>query len=182
MLSVNNILTPEELTLIKNAIKEKPGEIDNTLGRYSMGIHEYFTDAMKAKFNDIAKQASGIALKMHHGMSTTYSAEYGNPNLPPHFDGDTNDLIINMQLEANTEWPLGLNMDTYTLEDNSALVFNANTEIHWRVHKEFKEGEYVTMLFVRFFNEENPSDYSHLPMHPSDSVFDEVRKLRDSLI
>ena len=76
---------------------------------------------------------------------------------------------------------MGLNQKTYTLSDNSALVFNANKEIHWRVHKEFKEGEYVKMLFVRFCNPENMSDYSYLPHHPDDEMFKEAREFRDSL-
>jgi hypothetical protein len=86
-----------------------------------------------------------------------------------------------MQLEANTSWDLGLNTTTYTLEDNSALVFNANTEIHWRVKKDFKPGEYVRMMFVRFYNEENPSDYSHLNLTQTHDIFKDARELRDSL-
>ena len=110
-----------------------------------------------------------------------YNSIYGKPNLRTHVDGDTNDLIINIQLDSNTVWDMGLNQKTYTLSDNSALVFNANKEIHWRVHKEFKEGEYVKMLFVRFCNPENMSDYSYLPHHPDDEMFKEAREFRDSL-
>jgi hypothetical protein len=88
-----------------------------------------------------------------------------------------------MQLESNTSWDLGLNLKTYSIEDNQALVFNANTEAHWRVHKDFQEGEYVRMMFVRFQNAEKPSDYSHLTKYwPTDEIFKDIRELRDSLI
>jgi hypothetical protein len=90
-------------------------------------------------------------------------------------------LIINYQLESNTSWELGLDLQTYTLEDNSALVFNANTNVHWRTHKDFKEGEYVKMLFIRFYNSEVRSDYSYVPMNQTDKAFIEARALRDSL-
>jgi len=182
ILKVENILTQEELALIKDAIEKNRIQPDNILGRKNMGgIQNTFTPEIEDKMYAIAKQASDLPLKMAHGMVVEYSSEYGTPNLPPHFDGDTNDLIINMQLEANTSWDLGLNTTTYTLEDNSALVFNANTEIHWRVKKDFKPGEYVRMMFVRFYNEENPSDYSHLNLTQTHDIFKDARELRDSL-
>jgi hypothetical protein len=76
---------------------------------------------------------------------------------------------------------LGLNLQTYEIEDNSALVFNPNKEIHWRVYKEFKDKEYVRMIFVRFYNPDNRSDYSHLPNHPENDMFKEVSAFRNSL-
>lgn len=184
ILKVDNVFTAEELLLIKNEIEKNEIEADETLGRKYMGpVHEAFTEEIKDKIYAIAREASDLPLEMSHAMVVEYSADFGKPNLPPHFDGDTNDLIINMQLESNTRWDLGLNLETYTLEDNSALVFNANTEAHWRVHKHFREGEYVRMMFVRFYNAENPSDYSHLSQHwPDHDIFKEIRELRDSLI
>jgi hypothetical protein len=179
---IDNILTSEELKLIKVAVLENKIEPDQTLGRkYMGGIHHAFTKEMEDKMYAIAKKANKTPLLMSHAVVVEYSSEYGKPNLPPHFDGDTNDLIINMQLESNTSWDLGLNLETYTLEDNSALVFNANTEIHWRVKKDFKPGEYVRMMFVRFYNPENLSDYSHVAYQPSDDIFKDVREFRDSL-
>jgi len=37
------------------------------------------------------------------------------------------------------------------------------------------------MMFFRFFNPESPSDYSHLPNHPDDPVFAEVKAFKESL-
>jgi hypothetical protein len=184
IIKVDNILSPEELELIKTEIEKNEIEPDETLGRkYMGGIHHVFTPEIEEKLYAIASQATDTPLKMSHGMVVEYSAAYGKPNLPPHFDGDTNDLIINMQLESNTSWDLGLNLKTYSIEDNQALVFNANTEAHWRVHKDFQEGEYVRMMFVRFQNAEKPSDYSHLTKYwPTDEIFKDIRELRDSLI
>ena len=184
IIQVNNIFTPEELEHIKNTIFADGIDLDETLGRrhFKASVMHVLTDEMMEKLYAIAKQASDLPLAMAHAQVTEYSSLYGQPNLPPHFDGDTNDLIINMQLESNTSWDIGLNTQTYTLEDNSAVVFNGNTEAHWRTHKKFEEGEYVRMMFVRFFNEEKPSDYSYLPMNQMDPIFDDARKLRDSLI
>jgi hypothetical protein len=184
IIQVNNIFTPEELELIKNTIFAGEIDIDETLGRrhFKASVMYALTDEMAEKLYAISKQASDLPLAMGHAQVTEYSAEYGQPNLPPHFDGDTHDLIINMQLESNTSWDIGLNTEVYSLEDNSAVVFNGNTETHWRPRKEFKEGEYVRMMFVRFYNEEKLSDYSYLPMHPMDPVFADSHKVRDSII
>jgi hypothetical protein len=35
---------------------------------------------------------------------------------------------------------------------------------------------------MRFYNLEKRSDYSYVPMNQIDPVFDEARKLRDSLV
>jgi hypothetical protein len=184
IIKINNIFTTKELEIIKNTILNGEIEIDGNLGRKRLksSVSNNMTDPMIKKLCAIAKQATNTPLKIDNAMVVEYNSKYGKPNLPPHFDGDTNDLIINMQLESNTSWDIGLNLEIYTLEDNSALVFNANTEIHWRTHKEFKEGEYVIMLFIRFYNLEKRSDYSYVPMNQIDPVFDEARALRDSLV
>ena len=181
---VSNIFSPEELEFIKNKARSNEHIPDKALGRKDMGrVGEVLSPETLEKLYAISRQATDIPLSISHVMCVEYSAEHGQPNLPPHFDGDTNDLIINMQLESNTSWPIGLNTEVYTLKDNEALVFNGNTEAHWRVHKEFKEGEYVMMLFARFCKVENRSDYSELSKHwPGSDIFKDARELRDSLI
>lgn len=152
------------------------------LGRLQIGniIPRVNTNIVERLYG-IASNFTDMPLTIDHAVYAEYNAKYGQPNLPPHFDGDTNDLIINYQLDSNTSWDLGLDLKTYALEDNSALVFNANTDIHWRPHKEFKEGEYVKMLFIRFYNSEAKSDYSYVPNHPNNKAFIEAKMLRDSL-
>ena len=182
IVKIDNIFSLEQMRIINNAISILSEEIDSTLGRSCIwDIRNSFSQDIEDALENIVKNITGAPLTMDHAVCVKYSAKYGQPNLPPHFDGDTNDLIINMQLESNTSWDIGLNLETYTLKDNSAVIFNGNTEIHWRPHKEFKEGEYVKMLFIRFYNTENRSDYSYLPNYPSDPVFDKARAFRDSL-
>jgi hypothetical protein len=178
---IDNIFSQEEIDHIKSVIAERDVDFHTGLGRVQIfDIEGYLLPEIINKLNAIAKDNSDLPLEMTHAMSVEYSPLYGKPNLPPHFDGDTNDLIINIQLESNTVWDIGLNLQTYTLTDNSALVFNANKEVHWRVHKEFKEGEYVKMMFVRFYNSENRSDYSYLPGDPNNEIFKAAREFRDS--
>lgn len=179
---VDNIFSWDELQILNNIEAPHQPEVDDYLGRIYFGdIKSRLTQEMKDKLYKIVDDISDAPLVMDHALYVEYNAKYGRPNLPPHFDGDTNDLIINMQIASNTDWDLGLNLDIRKLADNSALVFNGNTEIHWRPHKEFQEGEYVKMLFIRFYNSAKRSDYSHLPNHPDSEIFKEVREFRDSL-
>jgi hypothetical protein len=111
-------------------------------------------------------------------LCVEYSSKYGEPSLPPHFDGDSTDLIVNYQLEANTDWPVGVDTRTVRLDDNSALLFNPNTSVHWRPVKKFEEGEYVRMIFFRFIDPVNPTDNSQLKLKQNHAFFDEARKAR----
>jgi hypothetical protein len=164
------------------SVNDSVCDIDPVLGRLSIGdISRYFPDKFKDKLNEIATKFLGTTTESNSAGYALYSNKYGSPNLPPHFDGDTNDVIINFQLSSNTSWDLGLGLETYTLEDNSAVVFNGNTNIHWRPHKTFKDGEYVAMIFFRLFNKEKRTNYSYLPSNQTDDVFKEVVQFRNSL-
>lgn len=179
---IENIFSDEDMEHILKTVSSVDFEIDNSLGRVRAvpAIKNLLHPRIIEKFNDIVIEMGHPSLNMSGITYVEYSNLYGRPNLPPHFDADDNDLIINMQIDANTVWPLGLNLDVYELKNNSALIFNANKEIHWRTHKEFKDGEYVKMMFMRFGNLENKSDYSHLNLVQNDPIFDETRAFRDS--
>lgn len=173
-----DVLSPEEIDIVNKIIDHvhipvgPDGKYVNMEGNGGTGIceqlgrlqigdiaYELPKDIVN-KLTDLANSISDQPLIMSHAMYVEYSGKHGVPDLPPHFDRDTNNLIINMQLASNTRWDLGINVETYTLEDNSALIFNGNTNIHWRVHKKFTEDEYVKMLFIRFHDPKNRPDYS----------------------
>jgi hypothetical protein len=178
---IDNIFSQKEIDHMLKIISEGDSHIDARYGRLRVSDLEHgLLPETIEKFNNIVKNISTLPLKMGSVMSVDYSPLYGEPHLPPHFDGDSNDLIINIQLDSNTFWDIGLNLETYRLNDNCALIFNANEEVHWRVHKRFKEGEHVLMVFARFFNEENLSDYSHLSV-PDDKILKAPTDFRNSL-
>ena len=178
---VDNIFSQKEIDHMVKIISEGDAFVDTRYGRLRVSdLQDNLLPETIDKFNDIVKSVTTLPLKMGSVMSVDYSLLYGEPYLNPHFDGDYNDLIINIQLDSNTSWDLGLNLEKYTLDDNSALVFNGNTEVHWRVHKKFKEGEHVRMVFARFFNEGDLSDYSYLS-DPDNEMLKAPGEFRDSL-
>ncbi len=178
---INDVFTQNQIDVLNKIINNTKKSVDKVLGRAMIGdIKNSFTEDIMDRLYQISKEATGLSLSIDHALYVEYSKRYGIPNLPPHFDRDKNCLIINFQLSANTSWDLGLNEDTYKIEDNSAVLFNGNTEIHWRPHKVFKDGEYVKMIFIRFFNPKNIVDNSHLESIQDSDFFKSINKLRDS--
>jgi hypothetical protein len=180
---LNDIFSKEEIEKfneIINSHKDIDINPDKALGRTLLLYFDLPQDT-KEKITKICSDLLGIDLTFTHVGYAEYNNLYGNPNLPPHFDGDNNILVVDYQLESNTSWNLGVDLQSYDLQDNSALIFNANEHIHWRPHKIFKDGEYIKMLFFRFYDAKNKSDYSHKNYMPTDDIFKEVRELRDSI-
>lgn len=182
---LDNLFSEQEIATIKQLIDDLPDYRFAVKDQYGRRTFEgvKLPDSIKDKLTKIVNETFNTNLEIvYPSIGTEYATKYnGYPNLPTHFDGDFNDVIIDYQLESNTQWPIGVNLELHPLTDNSAVMFNPNTNIHWRPRKAFKDGEYVRMVFFRFFNPVNKSDYSYLPNHPDDPVFAEVNAYRDSL-
>jgi len=184
---LDNLLTPREVRTLNQILENLTEANLKVKDNYGRRIFEELEIPAKLvkKLTKLANRFSDVRLELLYPINgAEYSLDYnGNPNLPPHFDGDFNEIIIDYQLSSTqgTQWPLGVNLETYPLQDNEAVIFNPNANIHWRPIRTFKEGEYVTMLFFRFYNPAKPADNSHLPNHPQDRVFDKVNAYRDSL-
>ena len=180
---IPNFLLPEELEIIEQILsktshlEDKPEQMDDrNLGRilYDPSLPYEMLEAIQARVELLV----GQKLERANCLFTDYSAKYGQPNLPPHFDGDQNAVIVDYQYKSNTSWGLGVNSTIYEMEDNKAIIFNPNEYPHWRPHKTFQEGEYITMIFFRFPSDD--IDYSHMRLSQDDPIFEEARKVRDS--
>jgi hypothetical protein len=179
--TVNNIFLEEELTILQNLFDNTTSiEIDPVLGRKIVYIKD-IPEPLLLKVTNIANSISNEPLSFTHVLSVEYNREFGEPNLPVHFDGDDQDLILNFQLSSNISWDLGVNCEVYPLKNNSAVIFNPNLNSHWRPKKDFKDGDYVTMIFFRFEKTNNKTDYSHLTLSQDDPIFKEANDFRNSL-
>lgn len=178
---VKNFFTHNQIEELRKEIDiAKKREIQKDLGRLCQD-HIALPDSIRNALFRISYSINKNLLGYGQTLLVEYSNEYGKPNLPPHFDGDSTDLIVNYQLESNTQWDVGVDLKTYSLEDNSAIIFNPNEHIHWRPHKEFGDGEYVKMMFFRFYNRVHPNDFSHLALSKTNPIFDEVNAFRNSI-
>lgn len=176
---VSSFLLPEELKIIERNIKNREIDKEDTvLGRilYRVPDLDEVTNAIQQRVSQLV----GKELNSIGGVFAEYNSKYGQPNLPPHFDGDNNSLIIDYQYKANTSWGLGVDTTVFEMEDNKAIIFNPNEYPHWRPHKTFEEGEVVIMIFFRFPDPSGKTDYSHKRQWPSDPIFADIHKIRDN--
>lgn len=182
---VKNFLLPEELEMIHYLLTDEEEwtsrtekKKDPVLGRimYAVYLPDSILDAIRIRVEHLV----GKALPPMSCMFVDYDNQYGQPNLPPHYDGDTNALIIDYQYKSNTTWGLGVDKEVFEMEDNEAIIFNPNEYPHWRPHKTFKDGEFVTMIFFRFPDSTGEVDYSHMRFSQDDPIFDNIRKIRDA--
>lgn len=188
---IENFLSPEELAAIDNILtnedmwaQRSDRKVDKNLGRvmYTISLPENIR-------KNIIQRAEAIFGKKLDGFGINfvdYDGKYGTPNLVPHFDGDNNSVIIDYQYKSNTSWGLAVNTTVFEMNDNDALIFNPNEYPHWRPHKKFEEGEFVTMIFIRFPSPE--TDYTHMNFVEESDGFQEAkdmlrqaRKLREDL-
>ena len=207
---IDNLLSEKEISIFNNITKdlEAPKDeygnfifddqdsyisVSKYLGRIQFNINnisdlfpvknlELADKSLTIRLTKLANYISGLDLTLSSITYVEYSSRYGTPSLPPHYDGDNNDLIINYQFDSNTRWDLGVNFETYEIKNNSALVFNPNKTAHWRPNKIFNDGDFVKMIFFRFAKKENPTDYSDLQKFwPNDEVFKNICEFRNSL-
>jgi len=175
---ISNIFSQEELDNLLLTTEQSEKTIDDFLGRQ----RSLFLDSSKYpldKLESISYQAYGSSLVLNDITYVEYNGKFGTPMLPPHFDGDFSELIINFQLSTNTVWQIGVDLELFTLEDNSAVLFHPNETAHWRPHKTFNDGEYVKMIFFRY-TANPPKDYSHMRLSIDDPQFKDINQLRDS--
>jgi hypothetical protein len=93
------------------------------------------------------------------GSSTAwlYNKNLGNPKLTDHIDHteDENTIMVDYQLDSNTDWPICVENKNYTLSNNQALIFCGKKQRHSRPFKKFNDREFVTNIMFRFNLNEN---------------------------
>ena len=171
-----NAFTQEEIKQIRDSInnelntRETVEWDDSTMG----GTHD--TDLIRIKRNNLGRLEINnlplpfelrtkiwrIAQEMYQLESSypknvsgityvEYNPKYGTPVLKIHKDNGSCGLILDYQLESNINWPFGIEEYTYELEDNSLLAMYPITHYHWRPDIEWKDGDFVKLLFFEFF-------------------------------
>lgn len=179
---IKNALSESEIADIQSSIALSPDvEEQSNYGRYMYhGViwknDNTFQSTMLHKVGQITNNGDWMIVG---AACARYTADAGDPNLPPHFDGDSTDMIATIQIESNKTWGVGVDLEVYEIEDSDAVLFHPNESIHWRPHADFQDGEYVLVMFMRF-KLPKITDYSHKRYSQDDPIFDEVKAYRDS--
>jgi hypothetical protein len=177
----DNVFSDNELKTIDSIISnlsESHHRVQTEHGR--LCIEEFrLPGPIIKRVTDLVHSVASDSLQTNPSpLFVEYNAKYGTPNLTPHMDGDTNDLIFDFQFKSNTTWGLGFNKDVHELADNSALAFNPNSNIHWRPIKTFNDDEFVQMIFFRFVNLDGSLQPTRVQYSRDNPIYDEIKALR----
>lgn len=170
---VKNVFTSEEIQTIKDIVNKKIQELPHVevdasnpaasrehvriiragLGRLTVD-HVPLPERIKDKILKIANEISEIPGPFTEFSAITYgeySGKYGKPELNPHKDNGECGLILDYQLESNTEWHFGADRAAYLLKDNELISMYPVDQYHWRPARPFREDEYVKVIFFEFY-------------------------------
>lgn len=176
-----DVFPEQQLKTIKSIIDNLPdshGEPQASLGRLCIDKFRLPGPVIHTLNNLVHTVVSPDLITNPYPLCVEYNIKYGQPELAPHIDGDSTDLVFDFQLSSNTSWDIGVNKNTYSLKDNSAIAFNPNTNIHWRPIKQFEQDEFVRLIFFRFQNIKEETNYSNSPKGRDHPMYDEIKSLR----
>jgi hypothetical protein len=158
---IYNVFTKDEIKDIETAVslKKDDTEVQTFLGRtrldYSNKDIDNLPHSILSKANDLIKEFSDKDQRRYSFKYFTlveYNNEFGMPQLGPHKDTCAFTGTILCQLDSNVSWDIYVEGIPYTLIDNSALLINARDQDHWRMHKEFNDGDYLKMVFLHYLD------------------------------
>jgi hypothetical protein len=170
---VKNVFTSEDIQIIKDIINKRVSELPHVdvdaseptasrehvriirsgLGRLTLD-HVPLPERITAKILAIANDISEIPGPFTEFSAITYgeySGKYGVPELNPHKDNGECGLILDYQLDSNTDWHFGADKSAYLLKDNELISMYPVHQYHWRPRRSFTEDEYVRVIFFEFY-------------------------------
>jgi hypothetical protein len=153
---VEDVLTNEEIRQVYEAV-------ENSYETYLMKLFTQKVSNFSLPENiyqKIVKYSEEISGESDLEISEYQFARYQNakdeengedlsPNLIPHVDLTFREprFTFDYQIGGNTSWPLVVEEKDFTLGNNTALTFSGTHQVHWRTHKDFKDDEYIDMVF-----------------------------------
>lgn len=148
---IDNIFSEEQISYIYKVINETPedkGVVQTRIGHRAWFAQ--FNEDLRLHLEKIVQDRFGSEWHLNEFQFARYSNEYGYvAKLYPHFDDAFayHKLTLDVQIKANTEWPIVVEGKSFTLKDNQGLIFSGTDQIHWREDKVLQDGEYLDMFF-----------------------------------
>jgi hypothetical protein len=129
-----------------------------------MQIEVMYPEHIRKKLEDFASDLVGEEVRMFHNSYLSYNLEHNpdsNPKLPVHYDSDNyfTKLTMDYQLDANIDWPIVIEGESFNLQYGDLLVFWGAGQAHWREPVRFKEGDNTEVLTMHF---STPKDFHEL--------------------
>lgn len=85
-------------------------------------------------------------------QNTELGGKRYRPSLYPHYDETFKEerFTFDYQLDSNIDWDIVVEDKTLSLKNNQAGTFSGTHQIHWRTPIEFRDDQYVEMIFCHF--------------------------------
>ena len=146
---IDNVFTQLEIDQIYSIIDENYATVEREFGRKTYPIFEEKAPNIFEKVNAYMSDIFDIRMQcLEDPFIIRYNIEYGfKPKLAPHFDRrPTHKAVFDVQLNANEDWGIVIDGQTYNLKFNQGLVFMGTDQIHWRESKMLKAGSEIDLI------------------------------------
>jgi len=178
---IENVFSETEIDYFKLMVKQKEilklVYIRPDTGRLAINLTSIKPEII-ARIQGIIKNIYGKDYEIKDVGFNRYKLEYGLPNLIPHVDNNKAQVVFNYQLESNKKWGLVIEGDPIILNDNDAVVFEGEKDVHWRNPVHFKSNEYISMLNFNAVDKHHWSNFTKIdPIGP-----EELRKNQISIV
>jgi hypothetical protein len=157
---IENILSSEEVSYLKN-VRDKyfHGAKKSSMiyGRLVAPITNIddLPESVKNKVTSIASEKTNKNMKIYGVAFGRYSKDFGSPKLPQHVDEVPSQFTLDYQLDGNVDWPVNIEGVNYHSNNNSCLIFQGDSVLHWRPKRDFVDGEFLDLMWFQFIDDEH---------------------------
>lgn len=155
---IPGVLSQEQIDRVYALVDSCPEhkiKAPNEYGQLAFFIDEFDSRESGAKdiylaIEDMLRAEYKIDLKIEAIQFVRYTTKSGKPAwLPPHYDKVFKKpmITVDIQMNSNIVWPVYVNGNPYTLNNNEALVFSGTHQIHWRPKINLEDEQYLDMIF-----------------------------------
>lgn len=147
---INELFSKEDFATLRDYLykKEKSkSSYKKDFGRYS------FYDPL---IDDYANKITPFARKIFNSetLVPSYSLfshyEGSEANLWKHVDDNACTYTLDLCVYQSEPWNLWVENKAYLLQENQALAYYGNDQLHWREEFPNKDSQYVAMIFFHF--------------------------------
>jgi hypothetical protein len=179
---IENVFSKTEIDYLKDIVKEKETiklyNIRPDTGRLAIDLGLIKPEII-AKVQGIIQNIYGKDYKIKDVGFQRYKLEYGFPNLRPHVDDQQCQVVFDYQVESNKKWDVVVEGNSIGLNDNDAVVFEGEIDVHWRNPVHFKLNEYVSMINFNAVNRDHWSNFTKTDPISPEKRQDMMIKIKD---
>ena len=175
---IENVFSETEINYFKFMVKQKEilklVHLRPDTGRLAINLVSIKPEII-AKVQGIIKNIYGKDCEIKDVGFNRYKLEYGLPNLMPHVDDQKSQIVFDYQLDSNKKWDLVIEGNSVSLNNNDAVVFEGEKEVHWRNPVDFKSDEYVSMLNFNAVDKHHWSNFTKIdPIGPEELLKNQI--------